>query len=129
MNAMDPTAQTLDALYAIGHRLIGQDRCRDALSLFHTMLLVEPRDERGWLALASCHEKLDEPEKAIALCELASSACEGKALRCAVALARLHKTRGDDDEAAATYEEAARIADVLDEPEMATLIAAEMAAS
>ncbi|MBX3259409.1 MAG: tetratricopeptide repeat protein [Labilithrix sp.] len=127
MSEMEATARTLEALYAAGHRLAGQDRHRDALSLFHAMLLVDPRDERGWLALASCHQELDEPEKAIALCELASSACEGKALRCAVALARLHKARGADDEAAAAYEGAARVAELLDEPEMAALIAQEAA--
>lgn len=122
---MNPNAQTLDALYAVGHRLVAQDRARDAISLFRTMLLVDARDERGWLALATCHEKLDEPEKAIALCLLASSACEGKALRCAVARARLLNAIGEQEESRLAYVDAARMAESLADDEMVALIALE----
>jgi tetratricopeptide (TPR) repeat protein len=123
---MNSIAQTLDALYAVGHKLIGQDRCREAISLFRTMLLVDARDERGWLALATCHERLDEPQKAIALCRLALSACEGKAVRCAVACARIHRALGENDEALDTYADAARLADALGDHEIAGVIAMEL---
>ena len=122
---MDANAQTLDALYAVGHRLVALDRARDAISLFRTMLLVDARDERGWLALATCHEKLDEPEKAIALCLLASSACDDKAVRCAVARARLLLTLGEAEESRTAYADAARMAESLADDEMVALIALE----
>lgn len=122
---MQAVTQTLEALYATGHWLIGQGRHRDALPVFRTMLLVDARDERGWLALATCHEALEEPAKAIELCRLASAACEGKGLRCTIARARLHRALGETDEAREVYEEAARLADELDEHELAELIAAE----
>jgi tetratricopeptide (TPR) repeat protein len=119
---MDESA--LDALYATGHALLERDRARDALALFHTMLLVDPRDERGWLALATCHEQLDEPEKAIALCELAAGACEAP-VRCAIARARLHRSLGATDAAREAYGEAARLAEAGDDRELTTLIAEE----
>jgi len=126
---MSSTGPTLEALYAAGHWLIEQDRPRQAISLFRTMLLVDPRDERGWLALATCHEKLDEPEKAIALCQLALDACDGKAVRCTIARARLHKARGERDDALAAYDEAARIAESLDDRDLTALIASEAVVS
>lgn len=116
--------QTLDALYAVGHALLERDRARDAIALFRTMLLVDGRDERGWLALATCHERLDEPDKAIALCELAASACEAP-VRCAIARARLHRSLGASDAAREAYEEAARLADTRDDHELAMLVAQE----
>ncbi len=126
---MDATGHTLEALYAAGHWLVEQDRPRQAISLFRTMLLVDARDERGWLALATCHEKLDEPEKALALCQLALSACDGKAVRCTIARARLHRTLGDREEALAAYGEAARIAESIGDDELAAIIAGEVGAA
>ncbi|HVH47517.1 MAG TPA: hypothetical protein VM925_34515 [Labilithrix sp.] len=126
---MNATTHTLDALYAVGHRLIGQERPRDALSLFRTMLLVDARDERGWLALATCHELLAEPDKALTLYRLASTACEGKAVRCAIARARLHRSLGANDEATDAYEEAARMAEALDDDDAAALVAREAGAA
>lgn len=126
---MDPNAQTLEALYAAGHWLVEQERHREAISLFRTMLLVDARDERGWLALATCHEKLDEPEKAMALCHLAQSACNGKAVRCTIARARLHNALGDRQEALEAYCDAARIAESMNDDELTALILREGGAS
>ena len=122
---MNTVTQTVEALYAVGHWLVGRERHREAISLFRTMLLVDAADERGWLALATCHERLDEPEKAIALCRLASAACDGKAVRCTVARARLHKALGDDDEASEAYSDAARVAEMVGDHELAAVIALE----
>ena len=120
---MNPTTQTLDALYATGHWLMSQDRHRDALSLFRTMLLVDARDERGWLALVACHEELDETEKAIALCRLVGSA------RCTIARARLHRAAGDRYDANEAYDEALRLAEAMNDDDLAALITAEARAS
>lgn len=126
---MNPNAQTLDALYAAGHWLMQQGRHRDALSLFRTMMLVDARDERGWLALAICHETLDEVGKAIALCRLAVSACGPHAVRCTLARARIHRANGDHAEAVEAYEEALRSAEVLDDAELEALIENESSMS
>ncbi len=125
---MNTTAQTLEALYTVGHSLLERDRPRDAIALFRTMLLVDARDERGWLALATCHERLDEPEKAIVLCELAPSAC-GDSARCAIARARLHRALGAHDAAHEAYGEALRLADAEVDRELAALIAHESVSS
>lgn len=125
---MNSNAQTLDALYAVGHGLMGQDRHHEALSLFRTMLLVDAHDERGWLALATCHEQLDELEKALALCDLAMRACEG-AVRVAIARARLFRALGAADEARQAYAEAAELAAEADTQELASLIQTERGAS
>jgi tetratricopeptide (TPR) repeat protein len=122
---MNTTTQTQDALYLVGHRLIGLQRYRDALSVFRTMLLVNPRDERGWLALATCHQELDEPEKAITICHLAEVACENKAVRCTIARARIHRSLGSFEEAAEAYAQASRVADALDDRDAAIVIASE----
>jgi tetratricopeptide (TPR) repeat protein len=126
---MNDTTRTVDALYAVGHRLIALDRHRDALSLFRTMLVVAPQDERGWLALGACHEALDETEKALVLYSLADAACDGKALRCTIARARLHRTLGAPDEAAAAYADAARLAEAIDDEEAFALVEQERGAA
>lgn len=120
---MSPTTQTLDSLYATGHWLMSQDRERDALALFRTMLLVDARDERGWLALVACHEKLDEIEKAIALCRIVGSA------KCTIARARLHRAAGDRYDATEAYEEALRLAEAMNDDDLVELITTEARAS
>lgn len=123
---MDANARTIEALYAVGHRLISEDRPRDAIALFRTMLLVDPRDERGWLGLATCHEMQDELEKALALCELATSTCESPA-RITLARARIHLRLGARFEAREAYAEAARLACESGDRELAELVAREAA--
>jgi len=126
---MSYTTQTLDALYSTGHWLLAQERHRDALSVFRTMLLVDARDERGWLGLATCHEKLEEMAKAIELCRLAVSACAPNAVRVAIARARMHRALGAHDDARDAYEEALALADAANEDELAAMISQEAPAS
>jgi hypothetical protein len=122
---VNPALHALDTLYATGHWLVCAGRHRDALSLFRTMLLVDARDERGWLGLALSHEALDEHEKAIVLCKLAANACEGGAIRCTIARARMQRLLGADAEACDAYREAARLADEATDHELASMIAEE----
>ena len=122
---MDSALHALDALYATGHWLVGAGRHRDAISLFRTMLLVDGRDERGWLGLALCHEALDEHEKAISLCKLAKAACAGGAIRCTIARARMYRALNADGDAIDAYREAARLAEDANEPELSSIIRQE----
>lgn len=121
------TTATADALYAVGHWLLEQERSADALHVFRTMLATSPTDERGWLALGACHEAAGELDRAARLYALAPHTT-ARALRCQVALARLQRRRGHDDEAAALYESAAAGADESGDDALGLLIAAEASA-
>lgn len=121
-------SNTLEALYSVGHRLLEHDRPREAISVFRTMLLVEPSDERGWLALGTCHTSLDEPAKALAIFQLAEDACE-VAVRCTIARARLLRSLGAHDEAFEAYEGAAERARLCGDDELETLALTERGAS
>jgi tetratricopeptide (TPR) repeat protein len=115
-----------DALYAVGHWLLAQERSEDAKHVFRTMLVTSPTDERGWLALGAAHETKGELEQAARLYALAEVASPG-GLRCPIALARLQRRRGHDEEAAALYERVAREADEAGDEALSALIAGEMA--
>lgn len=77
-----------EALYSTGHWLLGRERLADAADVFRLMLQLVPEDERGWLGLASAHERLRQPDIAL---ELLRAACEATppALRCRQARCRL----------------------------------------
>jgi hypothetical protein len=47
--------QIVDALYAIGLHLLGEERILEAADVFRALMLQAPRDERGWLGLTECH--------------------------------------------------------------------------
>jgi hypothetical protein len=51
---------TIEAIYATAHWLLARDRAADAAKVFRVMLRVAPRDERGWLGLGECHERIDQ---------------------------------------------------------------------
>src|SRR5437879_2546565 len=55
-------AQTsaVEALYATAFRLLGDDRFSDAACVFRAMLKAAPTDERAWLGLGACHEKIGQ---------------------------------------------------------------------
>lgn len=126
---MNDTTGTLNVLYSVGHRLLDLERHHDAISLFRTMLIVDPSDERGWLALATCHEALDETDKAIAICRLAETACGGRAFRCMIARARIQRALGANEEAALTYEHALSLAESHGDDEAHELLQSELGAT
>lgn len=55
-----------EPLYALGHSLMMTDPSR-AADLFRLLIQEAPHDERGWLGLSHCHERLEQPEVAHAL--------------------------------------------------------------
>lgn len=126
---MSDTTATMNVLYSVGYRLLDLERHHDAISLFRTMLIVDPGDERGWLALAACHEALDETEKAIAIYRLAESACGGRALRCMIARARVQRRLGAVDEATLTYEHALLLTEAHHDDDARDLIESELGAA
>jgi Flp pilus assembly protein TadD len=116
--------QAVDALYAVGHWLYNQDRFADAIRVFRAVLRVAPRDERGWLALGACHEALDQHDVALELYDQARRTAEA-APRCNMARARVLRARGMEADARESLEEAARVADQLDDDEVRALLVAE----
>jgi Tfp pilus assembly protein PilF len=77
-----------NALYAAGHHLLNRHRVDDAAVLFRTMLLADSTDERGWLALGACHERLDQDSMAEELYNAGAQIARSR-VRCLVAVARL----------------------------------------
>ena len=106
---MKTMSSVADVLYATGFWLLEQSRAADARHVFRTLLTTAPDDERGWLGLGSCHERLDEPTKAAHLYALGAIARPTSA-RLRLASARVLQTLGFDDEAATSYELAYELA-------------------
>ena len=117
------TADALDALYATGHWLHSRERYRDAGAVFRVMVLCAPEEERGYLALGSCHEGL--VQDAIALEIYAAATLTACAPRCHVARARLLRKNGFGDDAEEALDEAESIADERDDEHLRALVANE----
>jgi hypothetical protein len=73
------------------------------------MALAAPADERGWLALGSCHEGIGQPELATTLYGIAEAVAP-PAIRCTIARGRTMRTLGSEDEAHASFERARELA-------------------
>ena len=95
MNPLVDSHAACDALYAAGHYMLERDRVDDAAVLFRTMLLADARDERGWLALGTCHERLEQDAMAEELYSAGAQIARSR-VRCLLAVARLFKRTGDD---------------------------------
>jgi tetratricopeptide (TPR) repeat protein len=118
---------TADTLYGLGYWLLDQRRYDDAKHVFRTMLLLAPSDDRGWLALGMSHEGANEDATAVRLYRLGREACRGS-IRCAIALGRVLRKLGRDDEATAAYAEAGVLADERDEIALGALVSLEAGA-
>lgn len=105
-------AQAIDALYATGYSLHEQGRHRDASLVFRTMITLAPRDERGWVALGDCQERLGRPRIALELYALGCVAA-APAPRCELARARSLRAVDRNDEADEALERAIRAAETL----------------
>lgn len=95
MNPLVDGHAACDALYAAGHYMLERDRVKDAAVLFRTMLLADARDERGWLALGACHERLEQDAMAEELYSAGAQMARTR-VRCLLAVARLFERIGDD---------------------------------
>jgi Flp pilus assembly protein TadD len=104
----------VESLYATGHWLLEQNRYSDAATVFRTMLLAAPTDERSWLALGACHEAIGQLNVAE---KLYRSGLEVAAVpfRCAIAQARALRALGRDDDADAVLDRAESLADDADD--------------
>ena len=114
----------IEALYATGHWLFGLSRYADAAAVFRTMVRVAPRDERSWLALAYCHQAVDQD--VIALEMLGTGrVVAAPAARCELARARALRALGRSDEADEALDYAAEAAELTENDEIAAAVRAE----
>ena len=92
-----------DALYAGGIWMLERDRPFDAAHFFRAMLIDSPTNERAWLGLGTCHERLDQDEEARDI-YLAAYVAASRKVRCGIALSRVYRRGGQAETAASTLE-------------------------
>jgi hypothetical protein len=117
----------VESLYATGHWLLLQKRYYDAARVFRVMALVNPEDERAWLALGSCHEAIEQADLANEIYVLAANVA-APAVRCAIARARLLRLL-DPRAASGAYDDAYQLAREQGEDALAALVLVERNAS
>lgn len=121
---------TVEAIYAVGHWLLGRERAADAAKVFRVMLRAAPRDERGWLGLGQCHERIDQLRVAAELYGAGSVIAGGPrsvSVRCLVARARVLAILGRDDDVEGSLALAERAAADSADEVLQSLVARERA--
>jgi Flp pilus assembly protein TadD len=115
---------TVEAIYATGHYLLEQERFADAAKVLRVMLHAAPSDERGWLALGECHERIDQPRIAL---ELYGTGCAiaAPSVRCQLARARVLRALDRDAEADVAMEAAELAADQRQDEDLVALVERE----
>jgi tetratricopeptide (TPR) repeat protein len=116
--------QALESVYAVGHWLLSQERFRDAATVFRLMMRTAPTDERGWLALGTCHEKLGQTDVALELYGGGAVAAEPSVL-CHLARFRTLWDQDRMDEADEAIDAARMLAEEVDDEEWLVRVEAE----
>jgi tetratricopeptide (TPR) repeat protein len=118
----------VEAIYATAHWLLARERPADAAKVFRVMLRVAPRDERAWLGLGECHERIDQLRIAAELYG-AGSVIAGDArsvsVRCLLARARTMGKLGRSGEIDRILDAAERAASEQDDDSLVALVASE----
>lgn len=120
----DDDRNAIESLYALGHWLITQDRYPDAATVLRLMLRAAPTDERGWLALGLCHERLGQHEVALEIYGGGAVAGEPSAL-CHLARFRTLWEVDRMQEADEAIEIAREIAETQDDSDLVAQVDAE----
>lgn len=118
----------VEALYATAHWLLASSRYADAARVFRVMAHHWPEDERAWLGLGTCHERIGQNGIAAEMYRTGTtvSACP---VRCSLALARALRALGRDDEASDAFVHAGELAADYGDEMLVALVAAEGGAS
>jgi len=95
----------IEALYQKGFTLHAEDRFGEAAAFFRAMLRAAPTDERGWLALGNCHEKIGQHRVALELYSAGSIAAR-PAPRCQLSRFRALYDMSRFSDAQVAYDEA-----------------------
>ncbi len=115
----------IESLYATGHWLLEQARFDDAASIFRVMTFAAPDDDRSWLGLGTCHEKIGQVHVAAKLYETGVTLAR-EPVRCLVAQAQALRALGLDE---ASEEALARAAELAESDDLAALVRAARSAS
>ena len=118
----------VEVVYATGYWLLARDRIADAAAALRLMVRAEPSDERGWLGLGECHERIGQPRIAAELYGVGSVAASRTgcpSIRCLLARARVLRSIERDGEADAALEAAASATQVLSDDALSALVAHE----
>jgi tetratricopeptide (TPR) repeat protein len=127
MRLAAPTAvPTVEAIYATGHWLLEREHFENAAKVFRVMLHAAPRDERAWLALGECHERIGQPRIALELYG-AGAVVASPSARCQLARARALRVLDRSDEADAALESALHLAADADDEDLLALALRERA--
>ena len=119
--------QAIEALYATGHWLLGQERFKDAAEVFRAMATATPADERAWLGLGQAHT--GAKQFIIAKEMYLTGVTLARGGRCAIALARILREFGHDGAAADAIDFAEVVAQESDDAGLAALVSYERGAS
>lgn len=92
---IEPAPGAIEAIYAIGHAMLEQQRAHEAVKLFRVLLRLAPTDERGWLGLGACHEQMDEDSIAAELYGAGWTVAVPQSARCLAALSLITRRMGD----------------------------------
>jgi hypothetical protein len=119
---------TVESIYATAHWLLARERAADAAKVFRVLLRVAPRDERGWLGLGECHERIDQLRIAAELYGAGSVIAGGVksvSVRCLLARARTLYKLGRSSEIEWILDTAEHAATAQDSEELVALVANE----
>src|SRR5271170_4137940 len=107
-------SEAIEAIYAVAHSLLSREMVAEAAKGFRIMLRFAPDDERGWIGLGTCHERVQQPHVALELYgtgSIAASRVGTISVRCLLAMARLLFAMGREvDSVFVDAERAARAA-------------------
>jgi tetratricopeptide (TPR) repeat protein len=102
---IDPT----ELVYSKGFAFHADGRYAEAAEAFRVMLQIAPTDERGWLALGDCHEKVGQKRVALEIYGAGSVAAQ-PAPRCLISRFRILYDAGHFSEADAVLNDADSLA-------------------
>jgi tetratricopeptide (TPR) repeat protein len=125
METTDDTEQRgIEALYHRGFRLHAEERYEDASAFFRAMLRTAPTDERGWLGLGDCHQKLGQHRVALELYSAGTIAAE-PAPRCLLSRFRALYDMNRTTDAQHAYDRAIQIATLQEDDALVSILQSE----
>jgi len=113
--------RAIEALYQRGFLLHAEERYRDAAAVFGAMMQASPTDERSWLALGDCHEKLGQFQIALELYSAGSIAAD-PAPRCQLSRFRTLYDMNRVSDAQHAYDRAMQLATLLEDEALVSII-------
>ena len=118
------TGQVLEGLYAVAHTFFDMDRIQEATKAFRVMVRFAPTDERSWLGLGQCHDRLGQGDIACELYGAGSVVCSPSP-RLLLALARSKRELGDASAADDHFEQALGLCESIEDEALEQLVRRE----